>query len=403
MKRLYEAILQDHFSNLNQMAFLAGPRQVGKTTIAKLLCDKAKRSLYLNWDYLPDRKRILTASQDIIDDLSSDVIGEIDLPLVVFDEIHKFKTWKQYLKGYFDHSKDHLHTLVTGSAKLDIYRRGGDSLMGRYFLYRIHPLSVAELVHGVRSEDELQAPKKLTIQKWAALREFGGYPDPYLKQDKRFLNRWRQLRFQQLFHEDIRSMSGVTDIAQIELLAKLLERNVGSGINYANLAKLVQVDAKTIKRWLDILASFYYCFTIRPWHKNVSRSLLKEPKVYLWDWSVIEEAGPKNENFVAQHLLKAVHYWTDMGFGKYDLYYLRDKEKQEVDFVISKDDEPWVLIEVKSSQKNAISKHLYYFYEQLKPKHAFQVVMDMPYIDEDCFAAQKPVVVPALTLLSQLV
>jgi predicted AAA+ superfamily ATPase len=162
------------------------------------------------------------------------------------------------------------------------------------------------------------------------------------------------------------------------------------------------VAGTTIERWLGVLQQFFYCFIIRPWSKNISRSLLKEPKVFLWNWADIEDEGARFENFVALHLLKATQLWMDLGLGEYALYYLRDKEKNEVDFCVIKNGLPWFLVEVKLSAKQGISKALYHFQKQTKAAHAFQVVRDMDFVDEDCFAHHDPIKVPALTFLSQL-
>ena len=169
---------------------------------------------------------------------------------------------------------------------------------------------------------------------------------------------------QQLFHEDIKELSKVSDLAQMEVLAKMLYRQSGAQLNYHSLAKMIQVTDKTLKNWINILDSFYFCFTLQPWSKNVARSLIKEPKVYLWDWSLVEDKGARVENFIASHLLKAVHYWTDIGLGKFGIYYLRDKDQREADFLITENDKPWILIEVKSSNKQSLSPHLLHFQNQ---------------------------------------
>lgn len=404
MKRVYQSIIEEHFANVDQMAFMPGPRQVGKTTIASEICNEMGESLYLNWDYQDDREIILSGPEEIFGKvLSQHLQEEKKKPIVVFDEIHKFKDWKNYLKGYFDYSKQKINTLVTGSAKLDIFKKGGDSLMGRYFLYHVHPLSVAELLERPYHAQKTNEPKQINNELWEALYQFGGFPEPLLKQDKRFYTRWQQLRLQQLFEEDIRDLSAVSELAQMEVLAKIMQQQAGSQLSYHNLAKKIQVSDKTIKSWLSILAAFFFSFEIKPWSKNVTRSLIKEPKIYLWDWSVIDNKGARIENFIASHLLKAVHYWTDIGLGKYELYYLRDKDKREVDFLITENSEPWLLAEIKASAKEPLSKNLLHFQSQIQAKHVFQIAYDMPYVDKDCFTINKPVIVPAKTLLSQLV
>ena len=292
--------------------------------------------------------------------------------------------------------------IVTGSSRLDVYRKGGDSLMGRYFLYRLHPLSLAELHRVGLSDNEIHKPESHS-QDLKRLIEYGGFPEPFLKQNKRFLNRWKSLRQRQLVREDIRDLSRVQELGQIDLLVELLKHQSAQLTNYTAFASKINVSVDTIRRWIKTLQSFFYCFTIQPWFKNVPRSLLKEPKIYLWDWTSVVDEGSRLENCVACHLLKAVHFWTDRGLGDYGLWFLRDKEKREVDFLVTRDGRPWFLVEVKSSSNASISKNLFYFQEKLKAKHAFQVVFDMNYVAKDCFLHSSPVIVPAQTFLSQLV
>ena len=402
MKRIYEAVLQEHFLDNDQMALAPGPRQSGKTTVAKALCGQRKGGVYLNWDFPDDRELILRGPSTLIEMTSNQHLAA-DAGFVALDEIHKLKHWKNYLKGYFDETKTQVKTLVTGSAKLDTFKKAGDSLMGRYFLYHIHPLSVAELLGRPYVPGEVSKPQKLSDDQWETLLEFGGFPEPYMRADSRFLNRWTQLRFQQLFEEDIHGFTRITELGKMEVFAKMLQRQSGGQLNYSHYAKLVQVDSKTIRNWVDILKGFYHIFTIQPWHKNVSRALIKEPKFYLWDWSKIDDIGSRHETMVALHLLKAVHFWQDIGLGEYGLYFLRDKDQKEVDFLVTKNEKPWILLEVKSSGKERLSANLQHFQKQVQAEHVFQVAMDLPYKDIDCFSAGKPVIVPARTLLSQLV
>ena len=236
-----------------------------------------------------------------------------------------------------------------------------------------------------------------------SLLNFSGFPEVFIERNKRFYNRWENLWLQNLFREDLRDLHRINEIAQIEKLASLIKHQIGQLVNYSNLATKIQVSSHTIRNWLEILSAFYYCYTIKPWTTNISRSLIKQPKIYLWDWSKIEDLGAKLENFVASHLLKAVHFWTDNGFGNYDLYFLRDKEKREVDFLVTKNEQPWFLVEVKNSHSTPLSKNLRTFQKQTGAKHAFQVVFNMDYVDKDCFAYEQPIIVPAQTLLSQLV
>ncbi len=402
MDRIYHTILEEHFSQYEQMAFLSGPRQVGKTTISTQICNESEYCNYLNWDINKHRTQILGDEETLLSGLPIDAVME-KKPLIVFDEIHKYKHWKNYLKGFIDEYKGKLNILVTGSAKLNIIRRGGDSLMGRYFLYRVHPLTVRELHSFALPTQEFQPPLKLNDEDFNALYKFGGFPEPLTKQTMQFYNRWQLLRQEQVIREDIKNSEQIQDLAQLEVLAELLKCQATKQLKYTELAKKVRVADTTIRRWVKVLENYYYCFILKPWTKNISRSLIKEPKMFLWDWSVIDDPGSKVENFVACHLLKAVHFWKDIGLGKYELFFIRDKEKREVDFLIVKNNKPWILIEVKTSAKVKLSDHLISFQTNLKAPYAFQLAFDLPYMDVNCLDQTKPCIVPLKTFLSQLV
>jgi len=405
MKRFYESIVEDQFAHHEQAAFLCGPRQVGKTTIAKNLQSHHPHYVYWNWDNINDRSKLLAGPEALTKFLPVHAILA-PKPLATFDEIHKYKDWKTLIKGIIDSYKDSVNILVTGSAKLDVFRKGGDSLMGRYFLYRIHPLSVVELLRPQIILDELSPlslPQKISKDELEGLFEFGGFPEPFLKGEKSFFNRWQRLRQNQLFREDLKELGQIQKISLIETLAFFLKHQSTQLLNYTNLANKIRVSDQTIRRWIAILESVYYCFTLQPWHTNVTRSLLKEPKVYLWDWSILENKGQRVENFVASHLYKAVHFWTDIGLGSFNLYFLRDKDQREVDFLITKNDKPWIMVEVKTSLNEPLSPNLMHFQKQIGAEHVLQVAFDAPYVEVDCFTLQSPKIVPMSTFLSQLV
>ena len=404
VRRLYRPLIRQHFEKHRQMMFLMGPRQVGKTTLSLSLKQSMGSDLtYLNWDNLDQRETLLKGPAAIADALAIEKARAAP-PILVLDEIHKYSDWKILLKGFFDtyaHSGE-VSVVVTGSARLDVYKAGGDSLMGRYFRYRIHPFSCAELITSDPADSLLRPPARLSDDQFDALMRFGGFPEPFLKGEETFFRSWSQLRLQQLFFEDIRDLTRIQELKQMELLALLLSRQVGSLSSYTSLSKKVRVSVETVRRWMTTLALLYYSFSIQPWSKNITRSLLKEPKVYLWDWSLVESKGARAENFVASHLLKACHYWFDKGEVEFSLHFLRDKQKREVDFLVARDGEPWFLVEVKKSS-GSISPHLHYFFEETGARHAFQVVMDEEYQEVDCFSFSRPVSVPARTFLSQLV
>ncbi len=378
------------------MALVAGPRQVGKTTLCRGLSTH-----YLNWDNIDHRRLLLKGPVAVADYLGIDQLSQ-QRPVAVFDELHKHARWKTFIKGLFDTYEERIQIMVTGSARLDVFRRGGDSLMGRYFLYRMHPLSVAECVHTEPPGDSVvRPPQALAESEWNALWEHGGFPEPFLRREKRFSRRWRALRQELLMKEDTRDVARVEDLGALEVFGAILAEHSGQQLVYANLAREVGVSVDTIRRWLDLLERLYYGFRLRPWFRNVSRSLRKEPKWYLRDWSGLVDEGPRVETFIACHLLKAVEGWTDLGLGVFELRYIRDKEKREVDFVVIRDRKPWFLVEVKTSDEN-LSSTLSRMQQQIKAEHAFQCVFDGSYVEADCFRERRPIVVPARTLLSQL-
>lgn len=402
MKRIYTSIIKEHFNRYQQMVFIIGPRQAGKTTVSLMAKEFTSQFSYLNWDNLDHRKIILEGPAAVAVFSGLDKLAQ-EIPIVVFDEIHKYGKWKTFLKGFFDTYKGRVNIIVTGSSRLDIYKKGGDSLMGRYFLYRLHQLSPGELGRTGLLDKEINAPFQNKNMEFENLLKNGGFPEPFIKNDTKFLNRWKALRHDQLIREDIRDLSRIQELGQIELLAEILKHQSGQLTNYSKLANKVNVSSDTIRRWIKTLQSFFYCFTIQPWSNNIPRSLIKEPKTYLWDWVNVDDEGARLENFVASHLLKSVHYWTDRGMGQYALWFIRDKEKREVDFLVSRDKKPWFLVEVKSAFSGRISKNLAYFQNKIKVKHAFQVVFDMGYVQKDCFERTEPIIVPARTFLTQLI
>ncbi len=398
IKRFYDTVLSEHVTTQRQMAFVSGPRQVGKTTTCRSLSHA-----YFNWDNTDDRSQIVKGPAFIAEQLE---LGKLhkNPPVALFDELHKFKRWKQFLKGFFDTYADRLHIIVTGSSRMDVYRRGGDSLMGRYFLYRMHPLSIAEILaqEVPDAKEIIRQPKPIPNREFSALWEHGGYPEPFLKRDPRFSRRWQSLRRQQLLREDIRDLTQIQQLDQLELLVNILSSQSARQITYSTLSSQIQITIDTVRRWIYTLCNLHLGFLVRPWYKNVSRSLRKEPKWFLRDWSLIEDPGARAETLIACHLLKAVEGWTDLGLGEFHLGYLRDKEQKEVDFIVTQDGKPWFLVEAKSADTK-ISPALRYYQNQLKVPLAFQVVLDTDYVDASCFQSPgSPLIVPARTFLSQL-
>ncbi len=399
IRRSYQEIIQSHIDKYSQMIFISGSRQVGKTTIAKTF--QTNEHSYLNWDNVNHRKLILENIFAYIDNHLLSSLAQTK-PCIIFDEIHKFKNWKNFIKGIYDQYKEKLTIIVTGSAKLDVYNKGGDSLMGRYFNYQIFPLSVHELLQLPYQKKILQPQSELNSKAWSTLIQRGGYPEPYTKDEDEFSTLWQSSRLSQLFREEIRDYANIQNIDQLELLGQLIISQTGSQTNYSNLATKIRVSEATIRNWFNLLENTYFCFNIYPWTKNVNRSILKAPKTYLYDWSLCPDKGAMIENLVAIHLLKAITLWNNTGQGEFGLYYLRNKDKREVDFLITQNHQPWIMAEVKSSHKQPLSDNLRFYQKQLNVPHVFQLAFDMEYIDIDLFTIDAIKIVPIKTFLSQL-
>ena len=404
LDRWYTGVLDRHLREDRQMVFLTGPRQVGKTTTARAAGGVHR---YLSWDRQSDRRTIVRGPDAVADDLDLHTVHP-GPRRVVFDELHKFGQWKTFLKGFFDAHEARARIVVTGSARLGFFRRSGDSLMGRYFLYHMHPLSVAELSGAERAfsgddDTEISPPRRPDADTLPRLMRFGGFPEPFLKGTTRFYNRWRRLRSELLFRDDLRDLTRTQDVGQVEVLAELIADRAGGLVNYSNLAADAGVAADTAQRWVTMLEGLFYCFRLRPWHRQVPKSLRKQPKLFLWDWSLVADPGARAENLVASHLLKAVQAWTDAGLGACDVFHLRDKAGREVDFLVTRDGRPWFLVEVKSSARRSLNPDLGYFQRITGAAHAFQLAFDLPYVEANAFDHTSPVRVPAATFLSQLV
>jgi predicted AAA+ superfamily ATPase len=394
-RRLYGSVLTDHLAQYRQMAFLTGPRQVGKTTTCRALGD-----MYLNWDNDDHRALILRGPAAVAAEAGLEQLSESPKS-VVLDELHKYRRWKLFLKGFFDTYEKQARILVTGSSRLDIFRRGGDSLMGRYFLFRMHPFSAGELVRTDPPKSPIRPPLKIAESDWQALLEHGGFPEPFVRRDRRFSLRWRELRRSQLLRDEVRDLTRIQELDQLAILGHLLEARSGEQMVYSTLAREVRVSENTIRSWVSTFCSLYFGFLVRPWHRNITKGLRKEPKWFLRDWSGIEDEGRRCETMIACHLLKAVESWTDLGLGDFELRYIRDKQQREVDFLVLRDSRPWFLVEAKHQEKS-LSPALVYFQRQIGCPHAFQAVLDSPFVASDCFTRHEPTVVPARTLLSQL-
>ena len=349
MKRYSEDLIQEDLFE-GKMVFVGGPRQVGKTTLALNILGTASEEhpAYLNWDVIQTKQALL----------NGELPGGEDL--IIFDEIHKYKQWRNLVKGYYDRNKSSKRFIITGSARLDHYRRGGDSLQGRYHYHRLHPFSLFEL-----NKDPNQSDLEHLLK-------FGGFPEPYLKGEEKFWKRWERDRVSRLIQEDLINLETVKEISQMDLLAAILPARVGSPLSINNLKGDLAVAFETAERWVQILENLYHCFRISPFGPPKIRAAKKEKKLYMWDWSVCHSKGPRFENMVASHLLKFCHFVEDTTGNAMELRFLRDNSKREIDFIVIKNGQPLFGVECKTGEKS-ISSHLAYFAPRISVPFFYQV------------------------------
>jgi len=350
MKRyLFDFIGKD---SSKKTILLSGPRQVGKTTLARSI---HLDSEYLNYDILSDRKLILSQS------------WKKDVPLLIIDELHKLRKWKSFLKGVIDESGNSPNLIVTGSARLDIFRKAGDALTGRTFSYRLHPVDLSEAARWYPdlSSDEL----------FLRLKNAGGFPESFFNPEdaKRLLND----RLNTLLRDDIQDLSKVTQLKTLELLIELLRERVSSQISYSNLASDLSVSAPTVKAWIELLEKLYVIFVVRPFATKSAKSLRKEPKVYFFDsTAALNGDGAIIENIVALSLLKWCDFQKDVKGNNFNLHYYRDSNKREVDFIILEGKNPFLCLEVKQADSH-LSKSLDYLSQRIHPKYSYQLVSEL--------------------------
>jgi len=353
------------------MVFVAGPRQVGKTTLAKSL--PGAEAGYLNWDVAAHRERILKRELPTA-------------PLWIFDEIHKYRSWRGLLKGLYDGRRAGQRILVTGSARLDFYRYGGDSLQGRYHLFRLHPLSAAEL--GLKSD-----------RRFRELLSLGGFPEPFFAGSQVEARRWSREYRNLLVREEIASLERVQDLGNLELLMIRLPELVGSPLSINALREDLQVSHKTLANWIRILERLYAVFRLPPFGAPRLRAVKKEQKHYHFDWSLVPQEPQRFENLVAAHLLKWVHYEQDARGRDLELRYFRDTDGREVDFVIVERRQPIALVECKWSDQ-PVERALRYMKQRFPRCAAWQIAATgtKDYVSPDGIR-----VCPALAFLTTLV
>ncbi|MCX5814114.1 MAG: ATP-binding protein [Proteobacteria bacterium] len=366
-RSLYTRIWQELATD-KEMVFLAGPRQTGKTTLARIISGNFPNTLYWNWDIPADRARLLENPAFFEEVVRKDN----SIPFIIFDEIHKYRDWKNYLKGVYDGYREQYRFLVTGSGRLDMYQKGGDSLAGRYLPFHLWPFTIAELAEANRSMEEfLRDPLYVTMERtgelqiiWSQMEEVSGFPEPFLINRPASYRRWSQTYAGQIIREDIRDLTDVKSVANMETLYALLPSRTGSSLSVTSLAETLHCSYNAVRSWLDIFERFFLVFSIPAWTDKVARAIQKERKYYLWDVPRIKDPGVRFENMVAIELWRAVTCWNNRGLGSFSLHFVRNKEKEEVDFLVANEHHPLFLIEAKLSESRP-SKTLLKFQRML--------------------------------------
>ncbi len=335
----------------NKIVLLAGARQCGKTTLSK--------NLGFEYDYfnIDNNEHFSSVSKKYWDRSKE---------LLILDEFHKFKNWKKFIKGVYDTEGINPKILITGSARLDSFTNVGDSLAGRYFHYRLHPIDIKEAYQylNISPDDAL-----------VNLLQCSGFPEPFLKQQKTYYKRWRKTHHDIILQQDLIDLTLVKDVKSVRLMAKLLEERIGGSVNYSNLAQDLQVSSNAVKSWLEILENIYMFFKVTPYSKNIARSILKEPKIYCYDTAIPENKGAKIENLVACCLIKHLDFLEDVRGKKTSLNYCRTKDGKEIDFVVKVEEETY-LIEVKHSD-HEVSPHFGYFAKYFDKPNCIQLVKNL--------------------------
>lgn len=363
-RRIEKQILKDL---KKKMVFIAGPRQCGKTTLCKNILNN-QNGIYYNWDYELDQKKI--RSHDLA----------VDKKLWIFDELHKFARWRNWLKGIYDVKQSEHSIIVSGSAKLDVYSRGGDSLQGRYYLHHLHPFTLSELLSipgefrpeeiiKLKSKIKNKEETKLTLDK---LVKFGGFPEPYLSGSTEEAERWRIFYASRLINEEIRDLENVSNLDKMQDLYEHLPSTVGSPLSVNSLREDLEVHQTTVENWIKIFEKNYACFRILPFGPAKIRAVKKSKKLYFWDWSMVDKYSARLENLVAMHLLRLCNWLTDLYGKKAELRFFRTTREHEVDFVLLINNKPFMAVEVKESD-TSLDSNLAYLLEHINIPYAFQL------------------------------
>lgn len=353
-----------------QMRFIAGPRQTGKTTLAKSFLDRAGcSSLYYNWDVRETRARYRENSFFYMEDIYKIQQGKPRIPWVCLDEIHKMPKWKNILKSAFDSAEERISFIVTGSARLEMFHRAGDSLAGRYFLFKLFPLTVFELTHNEKYHSisapgdaasfiETQLSKTAYHQDTIeTLLNYSGFPEPFMRANRMFNNKWHNNYIDRLIREDLRDLTHIRELEHIADLLTFIPERIGNPLSLNSLKEDMEVSHSAIRTYLKSLELCYVLFFISPYSKKISRSVKKEKKCYLYDWSIIKNEAVRFENYLAVELKVLTELWNDIGESKFELFFVRARDGKETDFLLTKDKSPWLLLEAKLSDEKIDSHH----------------------------------------------
>jgi predicted AAA+ superfamily ATPase len=352
-----------------QMRFISGPRQIGKTTLARSFLRRQNLDqLYFNWDLRAVRDRYI---QDpyFFETEFYDAQRHRELTWVCLDEIHKMPKWKNILKDYFDKFEEKIRFIVTGSARLDWFRKSGDALTGRYFLFHLFPLTLSETAGNPlpkQKEDENAwdfIEKRISQPRYEQdlleqLLNYSGFPEPFTKASGRFSARWQRDTLDQIVREDVRDLTRIIETENVASLVLNLPSRIGSPLSLNALREDMQVSYTAVKNALSALRLTCVIFLLPPYSRNISRALTKEKKAYFYDWTRCSDPAARFENYVAAELKTLAELWNDSGAGRFELYYVRTKDGRETDFLLTRDGKPWCLLEAKSKDSRVESHHL---------------------------------------------
>jgi len=376
-----------------RFAFVSGPAQVGKTTSCKALSPR-----YLDWDDAADRLVLLRGAEGVARHLDLERARERDLT-VVLDNLQGHPDWKGFLRKLTARCGARLRVVAT-------FRSPGrkKALPSNTMRVRINPWTVGECTRTLPTDSPIKAPANISEEDWFALREHGGFPEPFRKRDPKFTERWHARRQSDLIEHDLPRLAAVRNPSLLQMLALLLADRSATPLVYSDLSRRLGVSVDTVTRWIELLVDLQHGFCVRPWFAGVPKALRKEPRWFLRDWSAVMDSSARMRTLIACHLLKAVEGWGDLGFGQFELRYVRDKRQREVDFLVLRDRRPWFLVAVGDTvpRGGEAPPVLGYFQRITRARHAFQLVMNGSFLAVDCFAQSEPLVVSARTLLSQL-